>query len=90
VSLKIPPRILKASEAGHTESYIVCPAIVVGPSTGPVPTTSLFFFFITQFILAFKKPTYIGAGENVFYVVRAHFNPLFARETFSSSRYIIP
>jgi len=47
----------------------------VGPSTGPVPTSSLFFVFITQFILALKKPTYIGAGENVFYAVRAHFDP---------------
>src|SRR5882762_2067312 len=36
-------RILRASEEGHTESYIVCPAAIVGPGTGPAPCASVFF-----------------------------------------------
>jgi len=69
-----PTRILKASEAGHTESYIICPAAVVGPTTGPAPASSVFFFFNSQFVLAMKKPVYVGEGENVFHAVRVHFN----------------
>jgi len=61
--------ILRASEEGYTESYIVCPGAVVGPSRGPVPSNSLFFKFMSQFALAFKKPVYIGEGENHFYAV---------------------
>ena len=71
-----PTRILKASEAGHTESYIICPAAVVGPPTGPVPASSVFFFFNLQFVLALKKPVYVGEGENVFHAVRVHFGTL--------------
>jgi len=61
--------ILRASEEGYTESYIVCPAAVVGPSRGPVPSGSVFFKFISQFSLALKKLVYVGEGENHFYMV---------------------
>jgi len=61
--------IFKASEAGHTESYIICPAAVVGPPRGPVPASTVFFFFNLQLILALKKPVYVGEGENLFYAV---------------------
>ncbi|KAH9994391.1 hypothetical protein BJV77DRAFT_943656 [Russula vinacea] len=62
--------ILKAAEEGFTESYIICPAAVVGPSTGPAPAYSFFLKFMVQFMLAFKKAIYVGEGENVFYTVR--------------------
>jgi hypothetical protein len=62
-------RILQAAEKGHTESYIICPAAVVGPSRGPVPANSFFFKFMTQLALAFKKSLYIGEGENLLYAV---------------------
>jgi len=62
--------ILRASEAGYTESYIISPAAIVGPPTGPVPAGSVFFKFMTQFALALKKAIYVGEGENVFYMVR--------------------
>jgi hypothetical protein len=62
-------RILQAAEKGHTESYIICPAAVVGPSRGPVPANSVFFKFLAQLTLAFKKALYVGEGENVFYTV---------------------
>jgi hypothetical protein len=62
-------RILQAAEKGHTESYIICPAAVVGPSRGPVPASSAFFKLVAQLAIAFKKTFYIGEGENVFYAV---------------------
>jgi hypothetical protein len=62
-------RILQAAEKGHTESYIVCPAAVVGPPSGPVRAGSVFFKFMSQLALAFKKTFYIGEGENIFYTV---------------------
>jgi len=62
-------RILQAAEKGHTESYIICPAAVVGPSRGPVPANTFFFKFLSQLALAFKKTFYVGEGENVFYTV---------------------
>lgn len=62
--------ILRASEEGYTESYIVCPAAIVGPSTGPVPSASFFFHFMTQLALAFKRAIYVGEGANIFYAVR--------------------
>ncbi|KAI9436010.1 NAD-binding protein [Lactarius indigo] len=62
--------ILRASEEGYTESYIICPAAIVGPSTGPVPTASTFFHFMTQLALGFKKAIYVGEGSNIFYAVR--------------------
>jgi hypothetical protein len=61
--------ILQAAEKGHTESYIICPAAVVGPSRGPVPASSVFFKFMAQLALGFKKALYVGEGENVFYTV---------------------
>lgn len=64
------PRLLRASEEGYTESYIICPAAIVGPATGPVPTASFFFYFLTQLTLAFNKAIYVGEGSNVFYAVR--------------------
>ncbi|KAH8980018.1 NAD-binding protein [Lactarius akahatsu] len=62
--------ILRASEEGYTESYIICPAAIVGPSTGPVPSASFFFHFMTQLALGFKKAIYVGEGSNIFYTVR--------------------
>ncbi|KAI0271296.1 hypothetical protein BC834DRAFT_818687 [Gloeopeniophorella convolvens] len=62
--------ILRASEAGYTESYIVCPAAIVGPPTGPVHAGSFFIKFMAQFVLAFKKGIYVGEGSNLFYTVR--------------------
>lgn len=62
-------RILQAAEKGHTESYIICPAAVVGPSSGPVPASSVFFKFLAQLALGFKRTLYVGEGENVFYTV---------------------
>jgi hypothetical protein len=62
-------RILQAAEKGHTESYIICPAAVVGPSRGPVRANTFFFKFLAQLALAFKKTFYVGEGENVFYTV---------------------
>jgi len=62
-------RILQAAEKGHTESYIICPAAVVGPSSGPVPANTFFFKFMAQLALAFDKTFYIGEGENLFYTV---------------------
>jgi hypothetical protein len=35
-----------------------------------VPAASFFFAFNTQFLLALKKPVYVGEGENVFHTVR--------------------
>jgi len=67
---KVCRRILRASEEGYTESYIVCPGAVVGPSKGPVPSGSVFFKFMSQFSLAFKKPFYVGEGGGHFYTVR--------------------
>ncbi len=63
-------RLLHASEEGYTESYIICPAAIVGPSTGPVPSASFFFHFMTQLALGFKKAIYVGEGSNIFYTVR--------------------
>ncbi|KAH9041085.1 NAD-binding protein [Lactarius pseudohatsudake] len=62
--------ILRASEEGYTESYIICPAAIVGPPTGPVPSASVFFHFMTQLALGFKKAIYVGEGSNIFYTVR--------------------
>ena len=64
------PRLLCASEEGYTESYIICPAAIVGPGTGPVPSASVFFNFMTQLALGFKKAIYVGEGSNIFYAVR--------------------
>jgi nucleoside-diphosphate-sugar epimerase len=61
--------ILCASEEGYTESYIICPAAIVGPATGPVPSASFFFHFMSQLALGFKKAIYVGEGSNVFYTV---------------------
>jgi nucleoside-diphosphate-sugar epimerase len=65
----IDEKILRASEKGHTVSYIVAPGAIVGPSTGPVPTATIFFRFIVDVSLAFKKAVYVGEGANVFYMV---------------------
>lgn len=62
-------RILQAAEKGHTESYIICPAAVVGPSSGPVRASSFFFKFMAQLSLGLKKAFYVGKGENIFYTV---------------------
>ncbi|KAH9959910.1 hypothetical protein BGW80DRAFT_1232514 [Lactifluus volemus] len=62
--------ILQAAEAGHTESYIMCPAAIVGPGTGPVLASSLFWKFIVQFPIACKKANYVGEGSNLFYTLR--------------------
>jgi hypothetical protein len=65
-------RILRASEEGHTESYIICPSAIVGTAaTGPVPAASFFFHFMSQVALGFKKAVYVGEGSNVFYTVRS-------------------
>ncbi|KAI9512289.1 hypothetical protein F5148DRAFT_14024 [Russula earlei] len=61
--------IFHASDQGYTESYTVCPAAVVGPSTGPIPASSAFFKYLTQFVLASKKPLYVGEGANLFHAV---------------------
>ena len=63
-------RILRASEEGYTESYIICPGGIVGPATGPVPSVSAFFPFMTQIVLGFKKAIYVGDGDNLLYLVR--------------------
>ncbi|KAH9997990.1 hypothetical protein BJV77DRAFT_982663 [Russula vinacea] len=63
-------KILRAAEKGHTVSYIVCPGAIVGPSTGPVPAVSIFYRFIVDITLSFKKVIYVGEGANVFYMVR--------------------
>ena len=80
-------RILQAAEKGHTESYIVCPAAVVGPSRGPVSANSLFFKFMSQLALAFKKSFYVGEGENVFYAVGIPL-PLYDACTFSFTQLV--
>jgi hypothetical protein len=69
-------RILQTSEKGHTESYIICPAAVVGRSRGPVPASSVFFKFLAQLAIAFKKTFYVGEGENLFYAVGILLPPL--------------
>ncbi|KAF8261163.1 hypothetical protein EI94DRAFT_1608219 [Lactarius quietus] len=61
--------ILSASNEGFTESYIICPAAIVGPGTGPVPSASFFFDFMMQVALGFKMAVYVGEGSNVFYTV---------------------
>ena len=48
----------------------MCPGAIFGPSTGPVPTASLFYKFITELALSHNKVVYIGEGTNVFYAVR--------------------
>ena len=53
-------------------SYIMCPGAVVGTSSGPVTTASLFFRLITKLALDYKKAVYVGEGSNVFYAVRVH------------------
>ena len=73
---------MQASEAGYTESYIICPAAMVGPPTGPVPAGSVFFKFMTQVALAFKKAIYIGEGSNVFYTVSVPLEPVLSRTSF--------
>ena len=69
--LSLLPRILRASEEGYTESYIICPGAIVGPATGPVPAASFFFHFMSQLALGFKKAVYVGEGANIFYTVRS-------------------
>jgi hypothetical protein len=69
-------RVLQSGEDGYAESYIICPAAVVGPSSGPVPSGSVFFKFMVQIALGFKKAIYIGEGENLFYTVDIPFLPL--------------
>jgi hypothetical protein len=66
---------MRASEEGHTVSYIVAPGAVVGKSTGAVRTASIFFKFNTELALKFKKAVYVGEGSNVFYMVRTSFPP---------------
>ncbi|KAI9435623.1 hypothetical protein BJY52DRAFT_1131015, partial [Lactarius psammicola] len=61
--------ILRASEEGYTESYIMCPGAIFGPFTGPVTTSSQFLRFITGLELKQKKSVYVGEGSNVFYGV---------------------
>ena len=63
-------RILRASDEGYTESYIICPGAVVGPATGPVPAASFFFHLMSQVALGYKMAVYIEEGSNVFYMVR--------------------
>lgn len=58
-----------ASQEGYTESYIVCPGAIVGPSSGPIPTVSLFCRFITKLALDHDQAVYVGEGSNVFYAV---------------------
>ena len=48
----------------------MCPGAIFGPSTGPVPTASLFYKFITKLAFSYNKVVYIGEGTNVFYAVR--------------------
>lgn len=72
-------RILRASDEGYTESYIICPAAIVGPPTGPVPSASFFFHFMSQLALGFQKAIYVGEGSNIFYTVRGpSWFPVFA------------
>jgi len=61
--------ILRASEEGYTESYIICPAAIVGTAKGPVPSASFFFHFMTQLALGFKMAVYVGEGQNIFYTL---------------------
>lgn len=80
----IDSQILRAAKEGHTVSYIACPGAVVGPSTGPVPAASVFFKFLAEIALGYKKAVYVGEGSNVFYMVRlddlvSFYRLLFAR-----------
>ena len=50
-----PLRILGASQ--KAQGYTV-----VGPSSEPVPTASLFFMLITELALDHEKAIYIGGG----------------------------
>ncbi len=61
--------ILQAVEDGYTESYIICPGGVVGPSSGPIPASSGFFRYATAPALAVQKAFIVGEGENLFNLV---------------------
>ncbi|KAI9437198.1 hypothetical protein H4582DRAFT_2129619 [Lactarius indigo] len=88
--------VLRASTDGYTESYIMCPGAIVGPATGPITTSSLFFRFITGLALKQKKSVYVGEGSNVFYGVclddlvdlyKLVFERILSREDASASPY---
>ncbi|KAI0040282.1 NAD(P)-binding protein [Auriscalpium vulgare] len=56
--------ILQAGEEGYVNTYIICPAGVVGPPRGPFQVGSFFTRNIVQFCIAMKQPTYVGEGTN--------------------------
>ncbi|KAH8104356.1 NAD-binding protein [Phellopilus nigrolimitatus] len=59
--------IMKASEEGHVNSFIICPPIVFGRGSGPVKRESVFFKLVLAGanILERKEMVYIGEGSNV-------------------------
>ncbi|THH01272.1 hypothetical protein EW145_g6947 [Phellinidium pouzarii] len=59
--------ILKASEEGYVNSFIVCPSIVYGRGTGPVKTVTLFIRMLLESGTALprKEMVYIAEGTNV-------------------------
>ncbi|KAI0311124.1 hypothetical protein OF83DRAFT_1177883 [Amylostereum chailletii] len=58
--------IFKAAGEGYLNAYILCPGAVVGPSTGPVKSATVFLKFTISSFLALKRPVYVGEGTSEF------------------------
>ncbi|EJD08002.1 uncharacterized protein FOMMEDRAFT_71717 [Fomitiporia mediterranea MF3/22] len=56
--------LLKASEAGVVNSFIICPSGVYGKSTGPIERNSIIFRLAIADYLKQKRVYYIGEGSN--------------------------
>ncbi|KAI0319896.1 hypothetical protein OF83DRAFT_1169811 [Amylostereum chailletii] len=56
--------ILKASEAGYIDSYILCPGAILGPSKGPVNVPNPFLKLVVPLFLSLKHGACVGQGTN--------------------------
>ena len=63
-------RILEASAAGEISAYILCPAVVHGPSSGPVGHASIFFRMYLETVLKEKGPFIVEDGMYRVEIVR--------------------
>ncbi|EJD07987.1 NAD-binding protein [Fomitiporia mediterranea MF3/22] len=56
--------LMKASEAGVVNSFIICPSGVYGTCTGPIERDSLIFRAVIPDYLSQKRAYYVGEGTN--------------------------
>ncbi|KAI0312892.1 hypothetical protein OF83DRAFT_1066457 [Amylostereum chailletii] len=58
--------ILAAAGEGYINAYFICPGAILGPSTGPVKSATIFLKHFLSAFTAFKGAVYVGDGTSEF------------------------